>query len=602
MTKPPFNFMLNPYLAYTIPQKNIMTNDSIREKLIALYGAERGSAAYQRLLALLHSFRAQHPEMMAQASDPVERVSERDVMLITYGDSLIEPGTPPLQTLYRFLESRLSGVISTVHILPFFPYSSDDGFSVIDYKTVNPALGTWEDVRRIGEKFKLMFDAVINHISARSAWFEAFKAGDPAYRDFFITVDPDADLTSVVRPRSLPLLTEVTTAGQTAHVWTTFSADQIDLNYASPDVLLRVIDILLFYVSQGMSFIRLDAIAYLWKEIGTSSIHLWQTHTVVKLIRDVLDRVAPHVAIITETNVPHAENVSYFGDGTDEAQLVYQFSLPPLVLHAFATEDATILSTWAAGIERASDQATFFNFTASHDGIGVRPAEGILTGEQIAALVERTRAHGGEVSYKTNSDGSESPYELNINYFDALSDPAGDEPLALQVQRFIASQAIQLAFMGMPGIYIHSLLGSRSWREGVESVGHKRAINREKLRADVVAAMLDDPGTLRGDVFRRYRDLIITRIGERAFHPNAPQTVLALDPRVFALLREAPDGSEQILALHNVANQQVTIALGQVPQLDAARYRDLVSGMQTVADAVVKLAPYQVMWLKAERA
>ncbi len=577
-----------------------MTNDPICEKLVALYGAERGTAAYHRLLALLDAFRKQHPDMAAQAIDPAERVSERDVMLITYGDSLLEPGVPPLQTLHHFLESHLSGVISSVHILPFFPYSSDDGFSVIDYKTVNPALGTWEDIRRIGEKFKLMFDAVINHISARSAWFEAFKAGDPTYRDFFITVDPDTDLTSVVRPRSLPLLSEVKTVDNTVHVWTTFSADQIDLNYASVDVLLRMIDILLFYVSQGMSFIRLDAIAYLWKEIGTSCIHLWQTHTVVKLIRDVLDRVAPHVAIITETNVPHAENVSYFGDGTDEAQLVYQFSLPPLTLHAFATQDATVLSTWAAGIEKTSDQTTFFNFTASHDGIGVRPAEGILTAEQIVALVERTRAHGGEVSYKTNTDGSESPYELNINYFDALSDPNSDEPQALQVQRFIASQAIQLAFMGMPGIYIHSLLGSRSWREGVELAGHKRAINREKLRADEVAAMLSDPATLRGDVFRRYRDLIAARIGERAFHPNAPQAVLALDPRVFALLRETPDGAEQILALHNVANQQVKLALGQVTQVDAAGYRDLVSGMQVGADAVVQLEPYQVLWLKAE--
>lgn len=519
-------------------------------------------------------------------------------MLITYGDTLTALGEPPLQTLHRFLQARFMGVISAVHILPFFPFSSDDGFSVIDYTAVNAALGSWEHIQRIGQDFDLMFDAVINHISARSAWFERFKAGDPAYRDFFITVPPDTDLSEVVRPRSLPLLTEVETASGPQHVWTTFSDDQIDLNYASADVLLRIVDVLLFYISQGMSFIRLDAIAYLWKEVGTSSIHLWQTHTVVKLFRDILDHVAPHVAIITETNVPHAENVSYFGDGTDEAQLVYQFSLPPLVLHAFAHGDATVLSEWAAGIETTSGQTTFFNFTASHDGIGVRPAEGILSSADIAALGERAKAHGGAVSYKTNSDGTQSPYELNINYFDALSNPNSDEPLDLQVRRFIASQAIQLAFMGMPGIYIHSLLGSRSWSAGVQQNGHNRAINREKLRMEQVAAALDDPESLRGQVFTAYTGLIRTRIRERAFHPNAAQAVLNLDSRVFALLRTAPGREERILALHNVANETAAVTLTDPALPAAGTMRDLISGAHVELGAMVQLAPYQVMWLK----
>ncbi len=549
-------------------------------------------------MRLLDDFAARHPALAQKPADPSARVSERDVMLITYGDTLTAPGEPPLQTLHRFLQARLTGVISAVHILPFFPFSSDDGFSVIDYTAVNASLGSWDHVRRIGQDFDLMFDAVINHISARSAWFEAFKAGDPDYRDFFITVSPDADLSQVVRPRSLPLLTEVDTAHGPQHVWTTFSDDQIDLNYASADVLLRIVDVLLFYISQGMSFIRLDAIAYLWKQIGTSSIHLWQTHAVVKLFRNILDRVAPHVAIITETNVPHAENISYFGEGSDEAQLVYQFSLPPLMLHTFAHGDAAVLSEWAAGIETVSDQTTFFNFTASHDGIGVRPAEGILSGADIAALGERVRTHGGAVSYKANSDGTQSPYELNINYFDALSDPNSDEPLDVQVRRFIASQAIQLAFVGMPGIYIHSLLGSRSWPAGVQQNGHKRAINREKLHFDEVTAALDDLGSLRAQVFTAYIDLIRARIRERAFHPNAAQSVLKLDPRVFTLLRTAPDGDQRILALHNVANETVAVTLAD-PALPAAdTLRDLISGAAFEPGAIVELAPYQVMWLK----
>ncbi len=413
------------------------------------------------------------------------------------------------------------GVISTVHILPFFPYSSDDGFSVIDYLAVNPDLGTWDDIARLRGDFKLMFDAVINHISAHSAWFQGFVSGDPTYRDFFITVDPTTDLSSVVRPRTLPLLTPVQTAEGVRHVWTTFSADQIDLNYANPAVLLRIVDVLLFYVAQGADLIRLDAIAYLWKRVGTPCIHLPETHAVVRLFRDILDYVAPAVALITETNVPHKENVSYFGDGTDEAQLVYQSPcrrcwriLSPPVTSAPS-------AAGAAGLEKLSDQTSYFNFTASHDGIGVRPVEGILTPDEIAALVERARAHGGDVSYKTNSDGSRSPYELNINYFDMLSDPQGDEPLALQARRFLAAQAIQLAFVGVPGIYIHSLLGSRNWYEGVTRTGILRAINREKLAYDEVEAALSDPTSLRSLVFYPYRELLIRRAPNALSIPTA---------------------------------------------------------------------------------
>jgi glycosidase len=573
--------------------------DSILDKLVRLYGRAEGADSYARLMKKLDEFRAQHPDLSARSADPAQRVTERDVMLITYGDSLWEPETAPLKTLHDFLQQYLAGVLSAVHILPFFPYSSDDGFSVIDYTAVNPTLGDWPDIRRIGQSFKLMFDAVINHISAQSNWFQAFLNGDPDYQGFFISVDPAVDLSQVVRPRSLPLLTPVQTHQGEKHVWTTFSADQIDLNFAHPAVLLKVMDVLLFYISQGMSFIRLDAIAYLWKRIGTGCIHLEETHTVIKLFREIFDLVAPAVAIITETNVPHAENVSYFGDGTDEAQLVYQFTLPPLMLHAFAVGDAVVLSDWAARIEKVSDSTTFFNFTASHDGIGVRPVEGILSEAEVGALVERAQAHGGAVSFKTNSDGSQSPYELNINYFDALSDPASDEPLELKVRRFIASQAIQLAFMGMPGIYIHSLLGSRSWPQGVEQTGRLRSINREKLRMDIVTAELNGPGSLRSRVFNAYRDLIARRIREKAFHPNASQTVLRLHPALFSLLRVSPDGAEQIVALHNVADRRVQVDLSAVPLRGTTAYRDLVSDQRVDAGETLDIEPYQVMWLKA---
>ena len=452
-------------------------NQAITEQLVFVYGDETAVQILPRLQELLANYRGQKLRTAREGY-----FDERDAILISYGDMVQAPGERPLATLYRFLKGHVGGLIRGLHLLPFYPYSSDDGFSVIDYDQVDPALGDWTDIEAFGQTFRLMFDAVINHISQHSAWFQAYLRGEAPYSAYFVEVESGADLAAVFRPRALPLLTPVNTASGEKQVWTTFSADQIDLNFASPDLLLEILRVLLNYVAHGAELIRLDAIAYMWKEAGTSCIHLPQTHAIIQLMRAVLDEVAPHVALITETNVPHIENISYFGDGRNEAQMVYNFSLPPLTLHAFHTADATVLTRWAAALETPSSEATFFNFLASHDGIGVTPARGLLSDGEVRALAERVEALGGFVSYKNNPDGSQSAYELNINYLDALGDPAvGEESGARKAERFLAAQAIMLALRGVPGIYFHSLFGSQSWAEGVRATGRARTINRQKL-------------------------------------------------------------------------------------------------------------------------
>ncbi len=524
--------------------------------------------------------------------------SEKDILLITYADQVRESGVPPLHTLTTVLDTHLADVVSGVHLLPFFPYSSDDGFAVIDYVSVDPALGTWDDVTWLASHFDLMFDAVINHISARSEWFQRFLRDDPPYRDYFITVEGTPDLSQVVRPRALPLLTEFDTAAGEKKVWTTFSRDQVDLNYRNPDVLLKMLDVVLYYVERGARILRLDAIAYLWKEIGTPCIHLPQTHAIIQLIRATLDEAAPWALLVTETNVPHAENVSYFGDGTNEAQWVYNFALPPLVLHAFHTGDATTLSRWAQSLTTPSDRTTFFNFLASHDGIGLSPARGILSDIEIDALVARTRQHGGLVSHKQNVDGTTSPYELNINFFDALSNPLADEALETQVNRFIAAQAIMLALAGVPGIYFHSLFGSRGDRAGAEGSGQPRRINRQKLECVDLERDLADPNSLRANLFRRYAELIRARRAQRAFHPHALQRVLECGRHIFALLRTPRDASARVLCLHNVSDAVVTARLSQ--HQAGERWEELFDGKTYTADAqdmfTIELQPYQVIW------
>ena len=475
---------------------------------------------------------------------------------------------------------------------------------MIDYSAIDPALGSWADVARFRQEFLLMFDAVINHMSVQSSWFQGFLRGDPRYSEYFIRVPAGIDLSGVVRPRTLPLTTPFEVDGQLQNIWTTFSPDQVDLNYHNPAVLLDMIDILLAYVERGAELIRLDAIAFLWKIYGTTCLHLPQTHRAIQLMRAVLDQVAPHVLLITETNVPHQDNLSYFGDGANEAQLVYNFALPPLVLHTFHTGSAEILSRWAGSLALPSRQVTFFNFLASHDGIGLNPARGILSPRQIDALVARTRQHGGLVSYKNNPDGTTSPYELNINYFDALSDPEANEPLELQAERFMASQAIMLSLVGMPGIYFHSLFGSRSWQAGVQLTGQNRAINRQKCDLAALEGQLSQTGSLRQCVFSRYARLLQLRAAQPAFDPYGEMTVLDAGAHIFALLRGGA-GSAPVVCLQNVTGEPQRIdnhvsewlgagLAGSRPQWGVV---DLVSGRSLDPAQEIQFEPYQTRWL-----
>ncbi|MBL0712248.1 MAG: hypothetical protein JJV98_00990 [Desulfosarcina sp.] len=558
----------------------------VKNLLIAIYGEARGREALRRVIPLIE--KAPKPNRRREGF-----FSEEDVVLITYGDSIRREGQAPLETLHAFAGEYLSGVVSAIHFLPFFPWSSDDGFSVKDFMTIDPQLGDWEDVTRIGRDFDLMFDYVVNHVSAQSQWFQNYLAGREGYADLAIEMDPAVDLSMVTRPRALPLLTPFQKAsGQTVNVWTTFSDDQIDLNYRSLDVLVKMLEALLLYVARGARIIRMDAIAYLWKEIGTTCIHLPRTHEMVKLFRAVFDIVAPEAIIITETNVPHAENISYFGNGRDEAQMVYNFTLPPLLFYTFVQGDTTVLSQWARGLALNSAHTTFFNFSASHDGIGVRPLEGILPPEAVdTTLVETVRANGGQVSYKNNPDGSQSPYELNITYVDALGVPGRpDDPR--HPARFLAAQSIQYALPGVPATYIHSLLGSRNWYEGLEQTGRARTINREKLSMDALVEELKSPRSFRARIFYPYTHMIRTRRKQPAFHPNAAFEILTLGAQVFGIKRTT--ASQTLWAVTNITAAPVRIDLSASGAV--GKMKDLISEA-SVESAAIELGPYQFMWL-----
>lgn len=587
----------------------MQTEEYIRKQLHFVYG-DQGEQVWGELQLLINEFSSRNPSH----SRRYFTMDERDVVLITYGDQFQDEDRRDLRALYDFLNEHLADELNWIHILPFYPYSSDDGFSVIDYRQVDPEIGTWEDIALLADRYQLMFDAVVNHISRESDWFQAFRRDETPYKDYFRVVEPGTDLSSVFRPRALPLLTPVQTSSDEKLVWTTFSEDQIDLDYSNPQVLLEVIDLLLFYAEKGARLIRLDAIGYVWKEIGTTSLNLPQAHSIVKIIRGVLNLAAPQVGIITETNVPHEENIKYFGSAADtgvddvkpsngdEAHLIYQFSLAPLILHTFHTANVNTLANWVETLSVPFQNAAFFNFIASHDGIGVMPAKGLLTEQEIEALIEKTSLHGGQASYKTNSDGSKSVYELNITLYDALNNPADKNP-DQDINRFLASQAIMLSLAGVPGIYVHSLFGSRNCISCVEKTGRARSINREKFSLDKLRRDLNDPENIHSQILKGYKKLLRIRKQHPAFHPGAPQSILSTTKQVFSLLRTDLDQKEKVICLVNVSSeiQDVKLdllSLGITPEDSVI---DLLSGNSFIphkGSVNTSLEAFQVMWLQ----
>ena len=517
---------------------------------------------------------------------------EQDVVLITYADQFRESDKPTLSTFSRFYQQHLQSTFPLVHLLPFFPWSSDDGFSVIDYHQVDPLCGDWQDIARLHQETRLMFDFVCNHMSAHSAWFSHFLAQDPGWDDFFISMPPATDLSAVTRPRTSPLLTPFKMAdGDTRFIWTTFSADQIDLNFANPEVLLRMVNVLLDYLKRGADYVRLDAVGYMWKTPGTRCIHLEKTHQLVKLFRAIADQVAPGTVIITETNVPHQDNISYLGNGHDEAQMVYQFSLPPLVLHAIHTGSARALRQWASDLDLSSNDTTFFNFLASHDGIGLNPARGILSEVEIVALVRDLALEGALVSYKNNPDGTTSPYEINVTYLDALNREDDDD--ASRLKRFLLAHAILLVFPGVPAIYIQSILGGRNHYDGVRAAGHNRAINRQKYDLQQIEADLAGGNWLRQQVYTRLGQLIQLRRRQPAFHPDNPMTLYESENAVLVLRRHQPESGDGLLCVFNLSGRSVETQLPVAHTL-----QDVVSGEKIDGTQPVKLDAWQFMWLR----
>jgi glycosidase len=600
---------------YTKPLLDIPgeAREKIFSRLRFLYREDKTREAMpelERILRVHHAHKSQELLDAEKSFDPKERFTEKDMVLITYGDMVEGDGHSPLASLHKFVDTVNRGAINTLHLLPFFPYSSDRGFSVVDYTRVDPKLGTWEDIRKMSLDYDLMFDGVLNHCSSRSRMFRNFLNGNPFYRDFFIAYDSPEELTpdqrsKIFRPRTSDILTRFATYFGPKYVWTTFSDDQVDLNFRNPSVLLRVIDGLLLYVRNGADILRLDAVTYIWAEPGTECVHLPETHEIVKLIREVMNLVAPGVALLTETNVPHSDNISYFGNGHDEAHMVYNFSLPPLVLYTFYKENAEVLSEWAGQMRNPSATATFFNILDTHDGVGLMGAKEILPRQEINFLIDSAKEKGAYVSYKMTEGRTEEPYEINTTWWSAVNGDKSEEDMTLQVKRYLASRSIALVLQGVPGLYAHGAIGSSNDHELVKKTNAKRDVNRAGINVRSLTEEAKNPGSKISRLARQWPKLSLTRTSERAFHPHGDQKVLMLSAQVFTVLRTAPEGDEHVLTMTNVVNKKLDLEI-PLSQLGVkiTKWVDLINKREYEAASgklSVSLEPYDVVWLKGQR-
>lgn len=517
--------------------------------------------------------------------------SEKDVALIAYGDSIMPADGAPLAELGRFVRERLGDAVSMVHVLPFFPWTSDDGFAISDYDRVNPALGDWSHLKELSQDYRIMSDLVVNHCSASHRWFQQFQRNEEPGCHYFVEASPEEDLSEVVRPRTSDLLRPTETPEGTKWVWCTFGHDQIDLNFRNHDLLVELVKIIRHHLDRGVGIFRLDAVAFVWKEIGTSCINLNQTHEIVRLFRTLIEHVKPDAVIITETNIPNQENLSYFGNG-NEAHGIYNFSLPPLLLYALTYGNCRGLVQWLMRMPPAQPGTMYFNFIASHDGIGLRPAEGLLPQEEIDGLVEEMLKRGGRVSERKLADGKTRPYEINISLTDAL----GTEG------KYLCAHAILLSLEGIPAFYIHSLLGTRNDVEKMEKSGMNRHINRHRWDAAELEKRLDDPASPHARVLQKLLELIRLRKSQPAFHPNATQFTLHLGEHVFAFWRQSSDRRNNVFCLHNVSDDEQRIPMATINLVATEDWFDLISGDDLEKDSPeIVLAPYQCVWLANRR-
>jgi sucrose phosphorylase len=528
----------------------------------------------------------------------VNHWDQRTALVITYADSIVAPGEKPLQTLKHWLDQHSQGCLTGVHVLPFYPYSSDDGFAVIDYLRVNEHLGDWDDVLALGAKYDLMADLVINHCSGSSEWFSNFLRGEEPGRDYFFTASPEDDLSQVVRPRTSPLLREVETSrgceARLVHFFPRPDRPQLPQPRGA-ETLCR-----------DRSPLPRSRRADLPPRRGCVSVE-GTGHDQPQPARDARDYPPPAYArgaCATGRGTDHGDEHPQPGKPVllrQRQRSALRLQLLPATAAAEHAGHRRLLLPQAVDDEHAAAAAghRYFNFIASHDGIGLRPAEGLLSDEELQTLISTMRRFGAHVSYRVLQDGENKPYEINIALFDALQGTV-DGPDEFGVQRFLCAHTIMLGLEGIPGIYLHSLLGTRNDYERLERTGQNRAINRHQWDREELEERLADPASTHARVFTALRDLLALRQRQMAFHPNATQFTLHLGNQLFGFWRQSADRRQSIFCVSNISREVQTLQLSDINLIQYEDWSDLISG-EDCNGPFMQLEPYRTVWITNRR-
>ena len=522
-----------------------------------------------------------------------KNISEKTTLVICYGDSVYSEKKKSIKVFQNFFQKRLKSYFNTIHFLPFYPSSSDSGFAVKDHFKVENKLGGWLDIKNISKSNDVMADMVINHSSARGLWFKNFLKNKEPGKDFFLTVDSKFNISKVVRPRDHKLLKKIKIFKRTEYLWRTFSPDQIDLNFKNPSVLIQFINVMIHLINNGVTIFRLDAIAYLWKENRTKCINLKQTHQIIKLLRIVINLLNIQTTIITETNLPEKENLSYFGRN-DEANWIYNFSLPPLLIHAFLFENSSYLNKWSENLPNTKSGNSYLNFIASHDGIGIRPTEGLFNEKTLKNFLKRLKKNGSKFSYRKIQNKSKKVYEANITIYDALKKSDYDKKGEFYLERYVSAHAIMVSFEGIPAIYFNSLFGTSNDEAKFIITGNNRDVNRYKWNLKNITNKLKNNKSKQSIFYNKICSLLNIRKKQKAFHPNALRLNLDFGKKIYGFKRISKDKKQTIICITNLSSNIQKIKIN----LKNQKVRNLINPKIPIENKkFLILKPFETVWL-----
>ena len=520
-------------------------------------------------------------------------ISEKTTLVICYGDSVYSEKKKSIKVFHSFFQKKLKNYFDTIHFLPFYPSSSDSGFAVKDHYKVENKLGNWFDIKNVSKSSNVMADMVINHSSARGLWFKNFLKKKEPGKDYFLTVDTKFNTSKVVRPRDHKLLKKINIFKKTEYLWRTFSPDQIDLNFKNPSVLIQFIKIMIHLINNGVTIFRLDAIAYLWKEKGTKCINLKQTHEIIKLLRNIINLLNVQTTIITETNLPEKENLSYFGKN-DEANWIYNFSLPPLLIHAFLFENSSFLNKWSKNLPNTKNENCYLNFIASHDGIGIRPTEGLLDEQTLNNFLKRLKKNGSKFSFRKVQNKVKKVYEANITVFNALKKSDYDQKGKFNLERYVSAHAIMISFEGIPAIYFNSLFGTSNDEAKFIITGNNRDVNRYRWNLKNITSKLKNNESKQSIFYNKLCYLLNIRRKQKAFHPNATRLNLNFGPKIYGFKRISKDRKQTIICITNISSQKQKIKVHK----ENLKFRNLMNSKTKIVNKqFLLLDPFETIWL-----